>query len=196
MRDRDVREALRRKVFAEHIRDADTRLIEELGLAHGEIRVDIAVVNGRFHGFEIKSDADTLQRLPAQMAAYNSVFDRVTIVAGRKHVTAVEQQVPQWWGIKLAKAGDRGAVHFEEIRAPRINRGIEPIELVRLLWREEAQHLLESRGVRGVRGRSRTQLHSILASSVPLVELRKAVRDALKTRANWRSDVPCVQYAG
>lgn len=196
MRDRDVREALRRKVFAEHIRDANTLFVEELGIAHGEVRVDIAVVNGRFHGFEIKSDADTLQRLAAQMTAYNAVFDRVTIVVGQKHIAEVTKKVPEWWGIKLAKAGGRGAVHFEDIRAPRANDGIRAVELARLLWRDEAVRLLEARGRRGVRGKNRAQLYEVLASELPLPELREAVRDALKTRASWRSETLPAQYAG
>src|SRR5215472_4149028 len=98
MRDYDVRNALCRKVLAEHFRDPATLVVQELGLWHGDVRVDIAVVNGRFHGFEIKSDTDTLSRLPAQMIAYNNVFDRVTIVAGTKHIEAIGNTVPSWWG--------------------------------------------------------------------------------------------------
>lgn len=190
MRDRDVREALRRKVLADHLRDANTLVVEELGLAHGEARVDIAVVNGRLHGFEIKSDADNLQRLPGQIAAYNAVFDRVTIVVGRKHLEGVDKLVPAWWGIKLAIAGERGAVHFEEIRPPRKNVKIQPLDLARLLWRGEALNLLEARGRARVRSKGREELYAVIASEVPLDELRGFVRAALKARANWRSDTP------
>jgi hypothetical protein len=55
VRDRDVREALHRKVLKEHHGDADTLVLDELGLRHGTCRVDIAVVNGYLHGYEIKS---------------------------------------------------------------------------------------------------------------------------------------------
>ncbi|WP_283807951.1 DUF2130 domain-containing protein [Bradyrhizobium macuxiense] len=59
-RDRDVRQALHRKVLKERHGDADTLVLDELGLRHGTCRVDIAVVNGYLHDYEIKSDADTL----------------------------------------------------------------------------------------------------------------------------------------
>lgn len=145
MRDRDVREALRHKVLAEHTRDPDTLVIDELGVAHGSARVDIAVVNGRLHGYEIKSDADTLLRLPNQALAYSAVFDRVTIVAGSKHADHLEAVVPAWWGIKIATKGPRGAVNFAERRAPRRNPSIAPLELAQLLWRDEALAILEAR---------------------------------------------------
>lgn len=196
MRDRDVREALRRKVLAEHTRHPDTLVIDELGIAHGSARVDIAVVNGRLHGYEIKSDADTLHRLPNQAAAYSAVFDRVTIVAGSKHVQHLEAAVPAWWGIKVATEGPRGGVHFADLRAPRRNPGIAPIELAHLLWRDEAQALLEARAVKGVRGKNRAALYRLLAEHLTLDELRDAVRAALKARVGWRSDVPSATCAG
>lgn len=56
MRDIDVRNALRRKVLKKHEGEADTRVLDELGLRHGVARIDIAVVNGWLHGFEIKSE--------------------------------------------------------------------------------------------------------------------------------------------
>jgi hypothetical protein len=59
------------------------RIIEELGVVHGKSRIDIAVINGLMHGYEIKSDKDTLQRLPEQMNMYNSVFNKVTLVVGK-----------------------------------------------------------------------------------------------------------------
>lgn len=196
MRDRDVREALRRKVLAEHTRHPDTLVIDELGIAHGSARVDIAVVNGRLHGYEIKSDADTLTRLPAQANAYSAVFDRVTIVAGSKHAQHLEDVIPAWWGIKVATQGPRGGVHFADLRAPRRNPSIAPIELAHLLWRGEAQALLEARAIKGVRGKNRATLYRLLAEHLTLDELRDAVRAALKAREGWRSDVPSATCAG
>jgi hypothetical protein len=188
MRDRDVRNALRRKVLAEHIRDLNTLVVDELGVANGGARVDIAVVNGRLHGYEIKSDADTLQRLPHQIEAYNAVFDRVTIVAGSKHADLMEAAVPPWWGIKIAAAGPRGAVHFSDLRAPRANPEIRPRELAQLLWKDEAVAALEAAGVKGVRSKNRVALYALLASRLSLDELRETVRSALKSRVGWRSD--------
>ena len=54
--DADVRPALRARVLKRHAKEPDTVLLDELGVCRGLVRVDLAVVNGLFHGFEIKSD--------------------------------------------------------------------------------------------------------------------------------------------
>jgi hypothetical protein len=82
MNDRRVRTAILRRLSARFSKDPNTLILEEFGIGNGSARVDIAVVNGRIHGFELKSDNDTLDRLPHQVSAFSSVFDRVTLVVG------------------------------------------------------------------------------------------------------------------
>jgi hypothetical protein len=168
--------------------------VEELGLAYGEARIDIAVVNGRFHGFEIKSDADTLTRLPNQVIVYNNVFDRVTIIAGSKHIDAVRRVVPEWWGIKMASSGPRGAIYFEEQRPSRQNDNINPLSVASLLWRNEIFDALGARGIKGIKSKTRPQLAEILATTLSLAELRGLIRHTLKTRQGWRSDAQRAPY--
>src|SRR5690349_11086244 len=64
-----IRTALKAQLLADH--DKDTVLLEELGLSRGHVRVDIALVNGRLHGYEIKSDLDSLRRLSRQVELYS-----------------------------------------------------------------------------------------------------------------------------
>jgi hypothetical protein len=196
MRDIDVRQALWRKVLADHIKDPRTRVVPELGVAYGEARVDIAVVNGRLHGFEIKSDSDTLARLPAQVEAYSRVFDRVTLVAGSKHITALMALIPDWWGIKIATSGVRNAIHFSDLRATSQNPSIDGTSLAALLWRDEALGALTARGVKAIKSKTRAQLAVLLAETLSLKELRQVVREAIKTREDWRSDVLPEQRVG
>ena len=60
MRDVDIRRALRTRV-----RDSDDMkealVVDELGLCQGRARIDLAVVNSSLHGYEIKSERDTLR---------------------------------------------------------------------------------------------------------------------------------------
>jgi hypothetical protein len=58
-RDIDIRAALRAGELARHRDDDDTIIVEEMGIYQGDFRIDIAVVNGRMTGYEIKSDKDT-----------------------------------------------------------------------------------------------------------------------------------------
>src|SRR3989338_11292875 len=77
-------------------------IFEEFGVSHGTARIDFAIVNGVMHGYEIKSDRDTLDRLPDQMREYNAVFDKMTLVVGRHHLYEALAIIPEWCGIILA----------------------------------------------------------------------------------------------
>jgi hypothetical protein len=107
MRDSDLRAALLRRLARRHSRDAETLILQELGLRHGAAHVDVAVVNGLLHGYELKSDSDSLGRLARQALVYGSVLDRVTLVVGRRHVEEAVGMVPAWWGVQVAEMGTK-----------------------------------------------------------------------------------------
>ncbi|MHB1843986.1 MAG: sce7726 family protein [Deltaproteobacteria bacterium] len=191
MRDCDVRSALHTKVLADHYDQPDTLVLNELGLWYGTARVDVAVINGRIHGFEIKSDADTLERLDGQAAVYSAVLDRVTLVVGEKHLSAAQSRIPDWWGIKVARQGARQAVHFAEMRRPTDNPSMIPVAVAALLWCHELEDLLgECNSLRGVKGKSRDILSRRAAEVLNLSDLRAAVRARLKARHGWRVVAP------
>jgi len=190
-RDRDVREAVLKKVLSEHVADPNVLVVEELGLEHGACRVDIAVVNGYLHGYELKSDSDNLQRLPAQIAAYSKVFDRATLVLGEKHLETASSILPSWWGIKVAHVGARGAVNIDTHRPIENNPDVSSFHLAHLLWKPEAIDILRQMGVTDNLSRlNRSALYNLLAETVPLQELRRHVREALKLRTKWRHPSP------
>lgn len=183
MRDIDVRIALRREVLRRHEGQPDTLVVHELGLRHGAARVDIAVVNGRLHGYEIKSDADTLERLPSQVSIYSAVLDVATLVVGHRHAAKALRLLPEWWGVKVATEGPRGGICLRELRRGQPNPGIDPVAVAELLWRDEAADMLRAMGYPTSTARkSRTQLYHELVSVLSVDELRARVRHALKSR--------------
>src|SRR3989339_1885199 len=144
--DKLIRIALKENLEVEHRNDSRLKIIEELGVSHGTARVDIAVVNGVIHGYEIKSDMDTLQRLPEQMNIYNSVFTQMTLVVGKNHLYEAINIVPDWWGIMIAKINTDQSVIFQSIREARYNQDQDSVAIARLLWRNEALEILEKAG--------------------------------------------------
>jgi len=191
VRDRDVREALHKKVLREHHGDTNTLVLDELGLRHGTCRVDIAVVNGHLHGYEIKSDSDTLERLPNQVEIYGAVLDRATLVVGERHLAKARPQVPEWWGIKVVTCGPRGGVKFETAQPFQTNPSINPLALAELLWRPELIEILQERGsAASTLRKPRSYLYRELTDSVELDELRDLVRQRLKARERWRGHRP------
>ena len=197
MRDRDVRKALHHKVLKEHHGDTNTLVLDELGLRHGAARVDVAVVNGYLHGFEIKSDSDTLDRLPSQVTIYNAVLDRATLVVGEKHVEKARTKIPDWWGIKVVTGGPRGGIEFDSVRLPKLNMSIDAVALAELLWRPEAVEILRELGAPElVLRKPRAVLYKYLAEVAELGELRGLIRQRLKARARWRGHRPPSTDAG
>lgn len=184
MRDYDVRLALRQMLSEEHAGNNDTRIVEEMGIWSGSARIDLAVINGRLIGYELKSDSDTLDRLPAQAELYSRVFDEVCLVVGKRHARHARQIVPSWWGMIIAEGGT-GGVELRRTRKGRTNPKPDTLLVARLLWRDEALEALESRGLaKGLRSKPAPELHQKL-STLPYQELSDLVRTALKRRVGW-----------
>lgn len=183
LRDADVRPALRSRLLTRHARQFDTVVIEELGLCRGQVRVDVAVVNGLLHGFEIKSDRDSLRRLDSQVGLYSKVLDRATIVVGARHFTDILEIVPSWWGILRIQPGEN-VPRFKAVRPGRKNPQRDPRSLVELLWLDDAVALLEQRdAARGVRGKPRPVVWDRVCEHFGVEEIAAAVRSRLKVRA-------------
>ncbi|MGO4257124.1 sce7726 family protein [Marmoricola sp. RAF53] len=188
MRDHDVREALRARLLEEHASapEGETLLVDELGVC-GQGRVDLAVVNGSFTGYEVKSARDRLDRLPNQVEAYGQVLDYAVLVVADSHLVKARQMLPSWWGILVATQGPDG-VQVGHQRKARLNPAIQPASLAQLLWREEALAALTKFGLdRGVRSLPRHALWDRLATHLEVDQLRAEVRDRLRARRGWRA---------
>lgn len=188
MRDGDVRGALHARLVAEHADSLEeTTFVDELGLC-GQVRVDVAVVNGALSGFELKSAQDTLRRLPTQVDVYSQVLDYASLVVAENHVDHARKLIPAWWGCIVA-AWEGGRAVLTPVVQPELNPQVNPFSLSQLLWREEALAELARRGLdRGVRTKPRMAIWERLATELALDELRQIVRGCLKTRQGWRSD--------
>ncbi|MCL5410238.1 MAG: sce7726 family protein [Patescibacteria group bacterium] len=192
-----IRVVLRKKLEKKHAKDKHVRIIDELGLHHGDARVDIAVVNGVMHGYEIKSDQDTLFRLPEQIQVYNSVFDKMTLVVGKSHLYEAIKIVPDWWGVIVAKTDTNGNVIFNTIRKEETNKAQNQLSVAKLLWREEALRILEDIDeAKGLRSKPRDLIYTKLSTVLDQKTLNKKVRETIFFRTDWRSESPLLSYGG
>src|SRR5689334_4538281 len=94
LNDTGIRLALRSSLLLKHSQESDTIFIDELGLCRGQARVDVAVVNGVLHGYEIKSDRDSLRRLQSQVALYSKVLELATLVVTDRYLPEARDKVP------------------------------------------------------------------------------------------------------
>lgn len=181
--DSDIRAALKQKLLSKHCDDPDTVIIEELGLRRGEVRVDVALVNGCVHGYEIKSDRDSLKRLSNQVDIYSKVLDQATLVVGFRHLEEATKILPKWWGVIKVNSVDQGP-KFSTVRRARKNPSKQVRDLVELLWLEDAVSLLEQhRLARGFRGKPRREVWDHICDNLNIEVISNAVRDNLKARS-------------
>lgn len=185
--DLDVRASLNNQLFNEVTNERDTLIINELVLCQGEARADLAVVNGILHGYEIKSDRDTLDRLPKQIEVYNKVFDEITIVTGENHLKHVTRLVPKWWGISIATKSNENNVKIDHVRISEPNIDVDAFSLAQFLWRDEIIKLLLNVCDKEVKKLPKFKLWPYVAEKIELVYLKDYVRQCIKSRSNYKS---------
>lgn len=65
-------------------------IASEYRLGETSVRVDLAILGSNFVGIEIKSELDSLRRLPVQVRAYAQFFDRVIVVVSERHLAKLD----------------------------------------------------------------------------------------------------------
>jgi len=197
MNDIEIRQNFHKKRLRRQHAQKDTLVIDELGLNHGKCRADIAVVNGQFVGYEIKSNNDSLRRLEEQVKSYNAVFDKVSIIVGDRYIKSIQNYIPQWWGVIVSVRGPRGAVNFNIVREPQTNKNIDPISIAQLLWRNEAEEILRQKKLPPkILRQPRATLYEYLVDKLNICELREFIREYFKKRKNWRCPELPSRYDG
>ncbi|WFU51788.1 sce7726 family protein [Sinorhizobium terangae] len=185
--DADIRSALHAKRLRRAKAHPDTLVIDELGLAHARSRIDVAVINGCIHGYEIKSAKDTLDRFETQIDTYRQTLQKLTIVAAPKHITSIMGHAPEWCGVIAAERGPRGGISFHVLRNAAQNPEIDPVMMAHLLWRDEVVELLDHAGYapKDLR-RPRKQLYEMLCEAMTLREIAASIRTFMAQRQTWR----------
>ncbi len=187
LNDQAIREAMLAKPLRSHVQDDRTLVIHELGLVHARRRVDLAVINGVVHGYEIKSAVDGLERLPDQLETYSQALQKLTLVVADRHVDPVLDKAPGWCGVWRVYRGPRGGMWFQVLRRTLRNPAVDRFMLAHLLWRDEAQAILKEQGVDKVTLRApRATLYEALAETVSEAQLTAFIKQVMMQRRIWR----------
>lgn len=158
------------------------KVIDELDLINA--RADIAVIDNKyFSGYEIKSDRDSLRRLPMQIQIYGYVFDKITIVVGESKLRKVSKTIPTFWGIIVASRNVFGGITLTDVRMPRVNRKINKRWFSKKLWRSDIVRILKTKNLyKGRSGCYKDELLGILMDNTSLRELKYYIRAVLIDR--------------
>ncbi len=166
-------------------------VVHELGLAHAKRRVDIAVIDSEFHGYEIKSERDQLNRLKGQLQIFTQALHKLTLVVATKHLESTLETIPSWCGITEVRTDLMNHLKLHEVRKAERNPEFNPFIFAHLLWRSEAKDILSELGSETAAHRAtRTQLYKLIVEKTSDHELIRVIKKALETRSNWRDHVP------
>lgn len=189
-RDRSIRSHLRWRLERETLDAADTLIVDELGVSSGLARLDLAVLNGVIHGFEIKSESDSLSRLPRQIEHFSEVADFMTLVVVDQFADEALATIPNWWGLAIARRRDR-AIFFETRRECKPNPSVAILSFLEFLWRDEAYALLAEHGsVRRLKTATKDRLYRELAQQIPWGKLHDLVLGTLRLRVSSVRSAP------
>jgi len=182
--DKQIRAALISELIKQNESKEHTKVIPELTLPNESVRVDVAVINGIMHGYELKSDVDTLHRLSNQVIAYNLVFDRVTLVVGRTLAASAIDIIPNWWGVTVAKTiPEQEELLLIPIRDAGYNLNQDLVTIANLLWKSEAIDCLTVIGKEaGYISKPKNVVCKRLIECTDAQQLKALVRDKLINR--------------
>lgn len=186
--DLEIRTAFHAKRLHSYHSCQDSIVIDELGVSHGRNRIDIAVLNGCIHGYEIKSSKDNLDRFADQFQTYRKCFEKLSIVVAPNHIDEILYMVPLWCGVVLAEKGPRGGIHFTTTQKPKKNPDTEVVAMAHFLWKKETVDLLIKLGAdeSELKGPKRN-LYDRLSHLITTSELSNWIKNQFMLRGNWRA---------
>jgi hypothetical protein len=149
-------------------------------VANWSRRADVVLANGRLWAFEIKSDADSLARLPGQIETFRNYFEKFTVVAAERFERAIMEMVPEGVGVWIIDP--EGSLR--QRIAPR-QSVLTKDAYISLMTATELRRLLVANGLRPAKGMQRGQLEG-LSRALPTSDLSSAARDAVKLRHRAR----------
>ncbi len=141
------------------------RILEEKRI--GRARADVVMITpALLYGIEIKSDADSYERLENQVKYYDWYYDRNIVVAGTSHAAHIEEHVPEWWGIITVEPKDSGEPDFYVLRKAADNPRVKDFRKITILWRPELNRLLEQNHLPKYREKSKDFVQKKLLEKV------------------------------
>jgi hypothetical protein len=187
VRDVDLRQGLTLTVRDQH-GDRPHVLVPEVDIRWTvPARMDALLVSDRLVGFEIKSDVDSLRRLPRQVQAYGAVVERAHLLVGERPHYAATEILPDWWGVWSATWDVTGTtVALRRVRAGRLNPNLNLLAVTTLLTRRDLTNILQAEGPQKLAARSVDDLRATLVCTISRTALLRHARSCRRARGRRR----------
>jgi hypothetical protein len=190
------------------LRWPEARIIHELQLEQGGVRIDLAAVTtDSIAVAEIKSEKDVLKRLRRQIAVAHRVAEEVWVVVAAKHRQDVrdarqwragmtEEERADYWALSSARfyfeTGAEGEIETDvRRRADEGRRCLDPRLIWEMMWAEEqALALRRFWGTPAMKPMTRGAMRAVAVENMTGREIRRACCAALRARSFPRADAP------
>ena len=179
-REMHVKAAVIDRLLASPHMDSDAVLISEMTIAKWSRRADMVLANGLLWAFEIKSDLDSLARLPGQMEDFRHYFEKFTVVAAERFEKAIIAMVPDGVGVWIL--GPDGETKQKIASKQSV---LTKDAYLSLMTATELRGLAVANGRRPPKAAPRGELEAV-ARDLPVRDLASAARNAVKCRHRAR----------
>jgi hypothetical protein len=142
-------------------------------------RIDLCKINGESIAYEIKTDYDTLKRLPKQLADYSCVFEYVYVVCSERRSANVEKKLPAHVGIYAYRDSGSNVTYRKAKEAVRSST-LSPKDQLDCLTLGELRSFFRENG-------SRKALYEAILSSQSPEAINLLFKEAVKAHyaKNW-----------
>ncbi|TDR32155.1 sce7726 family protein [Hydromonas duriensis] len=175
MNENEIREILISFLSKKYSDEADVAFIKELFIEQFKQRADLVLANGKLVTYEIKSELDSLNRLPAQLESYTKHFEETIVVCAEKHVEKVKEII----GLEVGLWAVNIKGEFKAIQKPK------KIKITKLSWLshlpvDELRVLLKQYSF--TRSGNRDTLTQTIVQKLSCNQVREYVLDYFKRR--------------
>jgi hypothetical protein len=156
-------------------------LIEELRVHNGSAIADVVAIYKEAHCYEIKGDADKVERAVIQAAYYDLAFRKITLVTTERHTEKAIRTIPPHWGLIVAREVS-GAVVLRGMRSSKNNPFFDKEKALMTLWRVELSDVAEKLNIKVASKANREIISSSIADVMGREELSLAISAKLAER--------------
>lgn len=178
LKDKEIREPL-----FEYLEETfgKVRIIEEKTM--GKSRADVVMVaEDALVGIEIKSDADTYDRLERQVKDYNAFFDYNIAAVGTSHAAHIAEHIPSWWGIITVEEIEGKADLYYYRKMQQNPKSVDLKKQLSFLWRPELAHIQEINGMAKYKEKSKRFVAEQILEKIEPELLKKQICGELLER--------------
>lgn len=193
MNDKDIRMAMKKLYSTDN-----SLMVDELAIPKKICLADLVRIpkdaSYGMHGYEIKSEIDSLTRLESQVHHYSEVFQYCTLVVAEKHEEKALALIPDWWGVIVVVS--KGFDAYGEILDKHILLEVRPAlenptarssyALTQLLWRTELLDMIKKHELEVDKKARKFVLRKGIAKHIPSALLEQLTTSYLVNRVDWK----------